>query len=532
MKKIYSILLSAVCLMGLAACTQDYPVAQMARNISVAPAVQQLAAEAGGFDATVTADGAWVADAPDWIVVEPAYGDGSESVKIKVKANDGSERSDKVKFYSAVGKVGVTAVALESTPLAELEVSQAAGEGQGGDEQAITIADYLALGENTDTYIITGAITRVANTNYGNFDLTDETGTVYVYGLLNEELESQKCFAEKGLAMGDVITVKASLLKIFKGTWEIENAVYVSHTKSLIELDKTFVELAKEGEDFGIVATVKGEDIKVDFDADWISFKGATKEGDDVTLNFTAAPNAGMGRTALISLSTATAKGESSTVECMVSQEGNIQTVTVADFLAAEESDSAVYELVGTLGGNINTTYGNFDLTDATGTVYVYGLTATELGYGAKNDKSFASLGLKEGDLIRIRGYRSSHNDNPQVKFAWFIEKLADGPKPVTVEEFLAAEESETQVYVLEGTIGGTINTTYGNFDLTDASGTVYVYGLTATELGYGAKNDKSFASLGLKEGDKIKIKGYRSSHNNNPQVKFAWFVQLIEAAL
>ena len=214
---------------------------------------------------------------------------------------------------------------------------------------------------------------------------------------------------------------------------------------------------------------------------------------------------------------------------------GDVKAVTIAEFNAAPESDSQVYELVGTIGGTINTTYGNFDLTDATGTVYVYGLTATELGYGAKNDKSYASLGLNEGDKIKIHGYRGSFNDKIEVMYAWFIEKVGGGDEPqpsgvkaVSIADFNAAPESDKQVYELVGTIGGTINTTYGNFDLTDATGTVYVYGLTATELGYGAKNDKSYASLGLAEGDKIKIRGYRGSFKDKIEVMYAWFIEKV----
>ena len=189
---------------------------------------------------------------------------------------------------------------------------------------------------------------------------------------------------------------------------------------------------------------------------------------------------------------------------------------------------------MGTIGGTINTTYGNFDLTDESGTVYVYGLTATNLGYGSKNDKSYASLGLNEGDKIKIHGYRGSFNDKIEVMYAWFIEKVTGGDTPsgevkaVTVAAFNAAPESDTQVYELVGTIGGTINTTYGNFDLTDETGTVYVYGLTATNLGYGAKNDKSYASLGLNEGDKIKIHGYRGSFNDKIEVMYAWFIEKV----
>ena len=390
---------------------------------------------------------------------------------------------------------------------------------------------------------------------------------------------------------------------------------------------------------------------------------------------------------------------------------GDAKAVTVAEFLAAAESNSQVYEVVGTIGGSINTTYGNFDLTDETGTIYVYGMTATYLGYGAENDKSYASLGLKEGDKIKVRGYRGSFtNSSTGVKkdellYGWFVEKvtgggggtpsdgvpfskldpsnfkegryviaypsgsgfaimknavqssyyvaatafdLASGNLPseehiftvaksgsgftirnneggyvgveisgthynlkpglsaayvwnftarsdgsieahgsdsgeyvlsydaghndftlfnktpsyptfysvegvtpgggdtpggdtpsgdvqaVTVAQFLAAAESSSQVYELVGTIGGSINTTYGNFDLTDESGTVYVYGMTATNLGYGVDNDKSYASLGLKEGDKIKVRGYRGSFTNSStgvkkdEMVYGWFVEKV----
>ena len=103
--------------------------------------------------------------------------------------------------------------------------------------------------------------------------------------------------------------------------------------------------------------------------------------------------------------------------------------------------------------------------------------------------------------------------------------------KVVTVAEFNAAPEATDVYYELTGTIGGTINTTYGNFDLTDETGTVYVYGLTKEFIAVGStKNDQSYASLGLKEGDKITIRGFRGSYNGKIEVMGAYFVKLVEA--
>lgn len=99
---------------------------------------------------------------------------------------------------------------------------------------------------------------------------------------------------------------------------------------------------------------------------------------------------------------------------------------TIAEFIAAPESEEVYYELTGTISageGSINTTYGNFDLVDETGSVYVYGLTATYIPAGGRNDKSYASLGLNEGDNITIRGYRGSYNGKVEVMGAYFVKK-------------------------------------------------------------------------------------------------------------
>lgn len=104
------------------------------------------------------------------------------------------------------------------------------------------------------------------------------------------------------------------------------------------------------------------------------------------------------------------------------------KVVTIAEFKDAPESPEVYYELTGTIGGTINTTYGNFDLTDETGTVYVYGLTKEFIAVGTtQNDKSFASLGLKEGDKITLRGFRGSYNGKIEVMGAYFVKLVSSG---------------------------------------------------------------------------------------------------------
>ena len=189
---------------------------------------------------------------------------------------------------------------------------------------------------------------------------------------------------------------------------------------------------------------------------------------------------------------------------------GDIKDVTVAEFLAAPVSSDTWYRLSGTVGGPINTQYGNFDITDETGTVYVYGTS------------NFSDFTVNEGDNITIVGQRYEYNGKDEVIEAYIEEVIpGEAPEPTepieaTIAEFLDAPVSSSQYYILTGEITRLVNTTYGNFTLVDATGEVYVYGLTATQV---SSNDQSFSTLGLKEGDTVTLCGTRDEYGGESQV-------------
>lgn len=95
------------------------------------------------------------------------------------------------------------------------------------------------------------------------------------------------------------------------------------------------------------------------------------------------------------------------------------------------------------------------------------------------------------------------------------IEAPVTGPQAISVADFLNLSVGTTE-YQLTGVMEGTYNTTYGNFYLNDGTGKVVVYGLTATKQ---TSNDKSFASLGLRDGDTVTLIGTRSDYNGTAQV-------------
>ena len=92
-----------------------------------------------------------------------------------------------------------------------------------------TIAEFLELKNFKDTCILTGVVTSIANTTYGNLYLADETDTVYVYGVLTPAGESKK-FADLGVEAGDTLTVLA-IYNEYQGAPQVTNAIFVSVAK-------------------------------------------------------------------------------------------------------------------------------------------------------------------------------------------------------------------------------------------------------------------------------------------------------------
>ena len=96
-----------------------------------------------------------------------------------------------------------------------------------GDVKKVTIAEFLAAAEDDTVYELTGVITSVANTNYGNFYLKDDTAEVYIYGLCSPS-GAEKYWAESGLKVGDTVTLR-TVRTSHNGTPQGKNAIYVSH---------------------------------------------------------------------------------------------------------------------------------------------------------------------------------------------------------------------------------------------------------------------------------------------------------------
>lgn len=433
---------------------------------------------------------------PSWVTVDVTSG-GAGETEVTISAEEASANRE-LNLYVACAGVQQTVKVVqmaERVPAALATCKQVLDDHAAG----------VAVGK---TYKVKGTVTDITNYDkYGCFYVNDGTGQVYVYGSMNSD--------QFDPSVGDIIT--------FEGPWtsygNFDDVTILELEKSLLKVEKVTPEapVGLEGGKVTVTLTIKAKEFEVVIPEDaqeWLTYdeeKDVMVLGETTYIfDFTLAPNEAGARKTTVTF-VANVDGVDYSAAFEVEQLGAIVALSVADFLAAPEG-TALYELTGIVKNLANTTYGNFDLVDATGSVYVYGLTNN--GAIGSNDKKFAEIGINEGDVITIIGTRTSHKENPQVGGTAYLKEHVVAAKAATVAEFLAQPKGTW--CKMTATLSNLKSDVYGNFDLVDETGSVYVYGLTSSFV---AKNDKSFASLGLKEGDIVTLVGKRDSHNDQDQV-------------
>ena len=131
---------------------------------------------------------------------------------------------------------------------------------------------------------------------------------------------------------------------------------------------------------------------------------------------------------------------------------------TIEEFLDAEPSTVVWYKLTGTISNISNTDYGNFDLTDDTGTVYVYGLKASEDAINT----SFSALGLREGDKVTLIGNREIYNDKDEVINAYYVSHVAVPYIEVSKETIYVAADATSVEFTVKANVGWGIEESEG----------------------------------------------------------------------
>ena len=472
-------------------------------EVQVSQSFVAIPVAGGDVKVTVNAAGDWeITDIPEWLTVTPAAGNGKTEVTFH--AGEASATNEAIVSLNCAGATQLITV-LQLAEKVELPISTC--------KEVINGVDGVV-------YRVKGTVTSIANTQYGNWYLEDETGSVYVYGTLYEGAEKQ--FEKLGIEVGDVVTCEGPR-KDYSGTIELVNVTVIDIEKSLIQLDSAEVLIAQPAGEFALNVVSKKGGLNAKPDCDWITVTGLEVKGENCVVNLSYTPNNHLvSRTGVVQLSIGDAKSAVSFVQeprAMVDAD-IVDGKTIADFLAAEVSTDVYYRLTAKVTKIDDATYGNIYVKDETGKeLYVYGLTEKKLAPGSKNDKSFEKIGLKPGDIVTFVGTRAAYKDNPQMAGpCWYESHVAS--KAVSVKDFLAAAVDETTLYELTGVITEINNTKYGNLYLEDKEGeSVYVYGLTEFPLEKGEKNDESFAELKLLVGDTLTVRGFRGEYKGSPQM-------------
>jgi DNA/RNA endonuclease YhcR with UshA esterase domain len=369
---------------------------------------------------------------------------------------------------------------------------------------AAKVAEVNA-GPDGKTFRVTGVCTKIENTTYGNWFITDKTGTLYIYGTLDKK-NAEKNFLSLGLEVGDEVTVEGPK-STYKGTPQLVKVTVVEINKSLVKVDSVENEVIPvEGGEFTAYLTCKGQGVSVEIPEDaksWLSISSIQSAGTNAVVKFKAAANTGGDRGTTLTFRTTDGSKEYST-ETTLSQKGAIVKASVAEFIAAAVGDTQ-YRLTGVITSIAHATYGNLYIRDFSGETYVYGI------------KDFTTKGLKVGDIITIVGKRAEYKGTPQVASA-----VLESVIPVTtatIAEVLTKADSNVNYYMVSGEITEVTNAVYGNLYLKDGDSTIYVYGCYP---GYGATGDARknlLADKGIEVGDRLTVIGTKSSYNGVAQL-------------
>ncbi len=491
LKYIFTALVAALTL--AVGCEED--IERHLDEVRVSSSYVALPAAGGSQTITVDAKSDWsFGEIPAWLTVSPTSGAAGETA-VSFKADAATSTNEAMLYLNCDGKSQIINV-LQMTEKVDLPIT--------------SCKEFNENGEDGKSYRVKGAVTKIVNTTYGNMYINDGTGEAYVYGTLDAS-GAEKNFLSLGIEAGDILTVEGPR-KTYSGTVELVNVTVISIEKSLIKVDSVSVKetLPVEGGEFKAYLTCKGGGVSVvvpDDAKSWLSVTSIETSGTNATVTFNAAANEGGDRAATLEFNT-TSGGKEYSAQTELEQKGAIIETTIDKLLAAEDG-ATQYRVTGYIYKMVNTTYGNYNIKDATGEILVYGT----LNNGEA--KKFEALGINEGDIVTIVGPKASYNGTAQIKNVT-VEKHIK-VQDISLADFRGLKDDKTAYYRISGKVAKSTEsgtkfdlTQYGNFALTDGTSEVYVYGVKA---GWGGAKGQ-FGTLGIKEGDDLTIVCYKTSYN------------------
>ncbi len=134
------------------------------------------------------------------------------------------------------------------------------------------------------------------------------------------------------------------------------------------------------------------------------------------------------------------------------------------------------------------------------------------------------------GDKVKVTGKLTKYNSTPEFAAACtFVILQSSAPAqnlgPKTIAEFLEMKNMK-DTCILTGVVDSIKNDQYGNLYMSDATGSVYVYGVLTA-----AGESKKFNTLNVDVTDTLTIKAIYGEYQGAPQVPNAIFVSVAKGA-
>ena len=198
----------------------------------------ELPLEGGEFIAYLTCKGQGVSvDIPDnaksWLSISSIQSAGTNTVvKFNAAANTGGDRSTTLTFRTTDGTKNYSAQTTLNQAGAILDVS---------------IAEFLAAEVGDIQYRLKGVITNISDASSGKINLTDFSGEVYVYKIVD--------FSTYGLKVGDIITIVGKRAA-YNGSPQVSGAVLEN---SISVTPATIAEVLTKPDDNNTYFMVTGE---------------------------------------------------------------------------------------------------------------------------------------------------------------------------------------------------------------------------------------------------------------------------------
>ena len=433
-------------------------------SISLSEETLTFDAEASEQAITLEATRDWRVECDeDWVVVSPEEGEASskpQTVSVTVLKNDGYDRTVDLKFtigvkskYLTVNQAGPLGSADALIPYSnDFDVEKA--QNNNGwpylDSNTNLWDNKKGTGASSVVYEYGGKMSvrtsgKLSNDNGGYSHYAGSGSNKVFFGAATSTFKITK-ITLNGTATDYQLTFGGQ--KYLQDgdsnfSWS-EFKVYVSNdSQKWVELNAAFAEDADINGDWNLATanfTVPAGTAELGIA--FVATASSAYSIDDVTLAVASKAGQVIDFATGVELGgTSTGSGDSGSGDSGSGDSGSGSTVeqpttlvkaTVAEFLAAAEDDTW-YELTGEIISIEKATYGNFTIKDATGEVYIYGMTN---GWVGSNNQSFSQIGLKVTDVVTLGTRRGSYNGAPQGGGnpvpAYYISHVAGEGVPVT----------------------------------------------------------------------------------------------------